>query len=223
VVAKIKAKFNYPVIVKPSNLGSSIGVTVANDDAELEDAVDLVVSMSQRIVVEPKINNLKEINCSVLGDSESAEVSVCEEPVRADTILSYQDKYHGGAKNKVGVGSGKGGMSSAKRKIPAEISPEVGSKIQSIAKQAFIGLNCCGVVRVDFLVDQDTGEIYVCEFNTIPGSLSFYLWEPMGVDFTALTERLIALALKRHRESNNLVVSYGSNILKDFKQLSSKR
>jgi D-alanine-D-alanine ligase len=223
VIAKIKAKLNYPLIVKPGNLGSSIGVTAVDNDSELEDAIDLAVSMSQRILVEPKITNLKEVNCAVLGDCEELEVSVCEEPIRVDAILSYQDKYLGGAKNKINAaGNSSEGMSGAKRKIPAEISLAMNAKIQSLAKQAFVALNCNGVVRIDFLIDQTTNEVYLCELNTIPGSLAFYLWEPMGINFTALTERLIALALKRHRENNNLVVSYGTNILKNFKGLSCK-
>ncbi|CAL7960236.1 D-alanine--D-alanine ligase [Gammaproteobacteria bacterium] len=221
VMSKIKAKFSYPLIVKPGNLGSSVGVTAVNNDSELEDAVDLAVSMSQRILVEPKIINLKEVNCAVLGDHEAAEVSVCEEPVRGDAILSYQDKYLSGAKNKTNAVASEG-MSSAKRKIPAEISDEMSIKIQAIAKQAFITLNCNGVVRIDFLIDQSTNEVYLCELNTIPGSLAFYLWKPMGISFTALTEALIGLALKRHRENNNLVVSYNTNILKNFKAFSSK-
>lgn len=215
IINKIKARFNYPVIAKPSNLGSSIGVSVVNNDSELEDAVDLIISMSQRVLIEPKVVNLKEVNCAILGDCEAVEISVCEEPVRADTILSYQDKYFSGTKNKISAG-----MSSAKRKIPAEISDEVSAKIKTIAKQAFIALNCSGVVRIDFLIDQAANKIYLCELNTIPGSLAFYLWGPAGINFTALTECLINLALKRHRENNNLTVSYGVNILKNFKDFS---
>lgn len=221
IVSKIKSKFNYPLIVKPGNLGSSVGITAVDSDSELEDAIDLAISMSQRILVEPKISNLKEVNCAVLGDREAVEVSVCEEPVRADAILSYKDKYLSGAKNKIKA-AGSEGMNSAKRKIPADISDEMSDKIKAIAKQAFIALNCSGVVRIDFLIDQNTNKIYLCELNTIPGSLSFYLWEPIGISFTTLTERLINLALKRHRENNNLVISYGTNILKDFKGLSGK-
>jgi D-alanine-D-alanine ligase len=216
VIAGIKNKFNYPLIVKPSNLGSSIGVTAVNNDAELEDAVDLVIRLSHRVLIEPKVRNLKEINCAVLGDHDFVEVSVCEEPIRSDAILSYQDKYAGGTKSKFGAGGVKtanGGMSSAKRKIPADISSSLGAKIQEISRQVFLNLNCNGVVRIDFLIDQDANEIFVCEINTIPGSLAFYLWEPLGKSFTVLTERLIELALKRHRENNNLIVSYSENIL----------
>lgn len=219
VIAKIKNKFTYPLIIKPGNLGSSVGVVAVNNDNELEDAIDLAVSMTKRILVEPKINNLKEVNCAVLGDHESVELSVCEEPLRTSAILSYKDKYLSG--DKIGEVRGKG-MSSAKRKIPAEISDAVATKIKTMAKQAFVALNCNGVVRIDFLIDQDTDQIYLCELNTIPGSFAFYLWEPIGMKFPVLMDRLIYLALKRHRENNHLVVSYGANILKDFKGLTSK-
>jgi D-alanine-D-alanine ligase len=197
-----------------------VGVTSVNDDSELEDAIDVAVCLSEQVLIEPKITNLKEINCAVLGDRMEAEVSVCEEPIGSDDILSYQDKYSGGLKGKSGIKSREiqdSGMSGANRKIPAEISTEMSKKIQGIAKKAFIDLNCNGVVRVDFLVDQNTGEIYLCELNTIPGSLAFYLWEPGGMSFTALTDRLIALALKRHREANNLVLSYSDNILQGWR------
>ncbi len=220
LMVNIKNKFSYPLIVKPGNLGSSIGVAAVNTDAELEDAIDLAVRLSQRVLLEPKVKNLKEVNCAVLGDHDFVEVSVCEEPIRSDEILSYQDKYSSGAKNKFGCGAkqatASAGMSGAKRRIPAEISPALSTKIQEISRQVFINLNCNGVVRIDFLIDQDTQEIYLCELNTIPGSLAFYLWEPLGKNFTALTERLIELALKRYRENNNLIVSYSSNILSNW-------
>lgn len=219
VVTEIKNKFKYPLVIKPGNLGSSIGVAVVNSDQQLEDAIDLAVRLSQRVLIEPQVVNLKEVNCAVLGDRDFAEVSICEEPVRSKDILSYQDKYEGGTKNKFGIKVGKtsgGGMSSAERKIPADIPQAMSDEIRKIAKHTFIKLNCNGVVRIDFLIDQDTNEIYLCELNTIPGSLAFYLWEPLGKNFTDLTERLLELALKRYRESNNLIVSYSENILRSW-------
>ncbi|MDR1056995.1 MAG: D-alanine--D-alanine ligase [Coxiellaceae bacterium] len=213
IVSAIKTKFNYPLIVKPGNLGSSIGVSAVNNDQELEDAIDLVVRLSPKVLVEPRIINFKEINCSVLGDRDVIEVSVCEKPLRSEGILSYQDKYAGGVKNKFGLKANQP-SSSAKRRIPADISQELSAKIQNLSKQAFINLNCSGVVRIDFLFDQDTSEVYLCELNTIPGSLAFYLWKPLDISFTVLTERLVELALKRHREAGNLIVSYADNIFK---------
>ena len=220
ILANIKRKFPYPLIVKPGNLGSSIGVAAASDDCELEEAVDLVTRLSYRVLVESKLVNMREIHCSVLGDRDSVLVSVCEEPTRSSCdILSYQDKYGSGAKNKVGTCDVENrelsskGMSGAKRKIPADLPNDISTRIQEIAKSAFIGLNCNGVVRIDFLMDQDNAVIYLCELNAMPGSLASYFWELLGISFTDLTERLINLALKRHRENNNLIVSYKDNIL----------
>jgi D-alanine-D-alanine ligase len=216
VITKIKDKVKDPLRVKPGNLGSSIGVSVVINDSELEDGIDLAIRLAAKVLVEPKITNLKEVNCSVLGDRDQNEVSVCEEPISSEFILSYNDKYAGGLKGKGGIKTAGGGMSNAKRKIPAEISEEMSKGIQGVAKKAFVELNCNGVVRIDFLIDQDKDEIYLCELNTIPGSLAFYLWDPLGKSFTDLTDRLIELALKRYREVNNLIVSYEDNILRNW-------
>lgn len=212
VLNKIFDKLDYPLIIKPANLGSSIGVGTANNASELENAVDLAVSMSQRIIVEPKLENLREINCAVLGDNESIEVSVCEEPVKADVILSFSDKYLN--QNKTNIESNSlSGMSGAKRKIPAEIDDKLCQQIQNLAQQAFQIIGCCGVVRIDFMLDTRTNQVYICELNTIPGSLAFYLWEYSNKNFTNLTNKLIDLALKRYRKNNNLISSYNTNIL----------
>lgn len=214
VLKNVADKFTYPMIVKPGNLGSSIGVSTVNDDKDLENAIDLAVSMSLRVIVEPKIVNLKEVNCAVLGDHSSSEVSVCEEPIKGGEILSYSDKYLGSKAKGVEVNSQ--GMSGASRKIPADISSDVSNKIRELAKDVFTKLGCCGVVRIDFLIDQNTDQIYLCELNSIPGSLSFYLWEPSNKSFGTLVDDLIFLAIKRHREKNNLILSYETNILRNF-------
>lgn len=215
-LSKIFPKLNYPLIVKPANSGSSVGVTAVTNQQQLEDAIDLAVSLSQRILIEPQLVNLREINCAVLGDSELVEVSVCEEPLRNAEILSYQDKYLSGNKNKGSSKTLSQGMSSTKRQIPANIPETTKNQIQELAKRAFINLNCSGVARIDFLLTKDLQNIYLCELNTIPGSLAFYLWQPLGKNFTALTTRLIELALKRHRENSNLTRSYASNVLRNF-------
>ena len=206
VIAEIEKKFPYPLIVKPANLGSSVGISSADNRSELEEALELAATFSLKIMIEPKVVNIKEVNCSVLGDYSRCEASVCEEPVRTDAILSYKDKYMSG-------GKASKGMSSLQRKIPAEISPEMNDKIRSLAKKAFLAMDCAGVVRIDFIVDTGTNAVYINELNTIPGSLSFYLWDPVGVNYTDLTTRLIELALKRHRERASLTFSFDTNIL----------
>lgn len=207
VFEKIENKTTYPVIVKPLNLGSSVGIRKAKNRDELESALEYAFTFSIKVLVENAITELKEINCSVLGDYESAEASECEEPVANDEILSYQDKYTGGTK------SGKSGMVSLKRKIPADIDTETREKIRDMAVKAFQALGCSGVARIDFMIDMSSGSIYLNEINTIPGSLAFYLWEPLGVKYSQLLDRMISLALKRERENKALNFSFDTNIL----------
>jgi D-alanine-D-alanine ligase len=193
------------VIVKPATLGSSVGIKKADDSTELEEAISLAGSFAEKIIVEKAIVNLMEINCSVLGDNENAVVSACEEPLSSEEILSYNDKYA----NK----SGAKGMSVAKRKLPAQISKEMENQIKELALKTFASIGCNGVSRIDFLVDVgDNQKIYINEINTIPGSLSFYLWEAVGKDFTKLLSEMIDLGFKRQRERGNLMFTYDSNI-----------
>lgn len=204
VYKEIESSLPYPLIVKPANSGSSIGIAPAANREELEDALDLASRFSNRIIVEPKVVNLREINCSVLGDYEKAQPSVCEEPISSEQILSYKDKYmHEETK----------GMGGQARQLPANIPAELTALIQELALKTFWLLDCSGVSRIDFLIDTESEQVYVNEINTIPGSLSFYLWEATGKSFTELTEDLIQLALKRSRERANLVFSYETNIL----------
>lgn len=210
LAAQVEAKFPYPVIVKPINLGSSVGISKASDRDGLIKSIESAFEFADRILVEPAVVELKEINCSVVGDSEAAEASVCEEPVQAsdDDILSYEQKYVGGGKS-----GGSKGMASLKRKIPADITPEQEEFIRKTAVDAFRYLGCNGVTRIDFMIDMATDKIYINEINTIPGSLAFYLWEPKGVKYPELLERLIQLALKRYRQSEKINYTFDTNIL----------
>lgn len=205
---EVEAKFSYPVIVKPINLGSSVGISKASDRRSLENSIEESFQFADRILVEPAIVKLKEINCAVVGDSEEAEASVCEEPVQCDEILSYNDKYVAGDKS-----GGSKGMATLKRKIPAEITAEQEEFIRKTAVDAFKYLGCCGVTRIDFMIDMEDNKVYLNEINTIPGSLAFYLWEPKGVKYTELLDRLINLALKRYRKNEKINYSFDTNIL----------
>ncbi|MFI3332349.1 MAG: D-alanine--D-alanine ligase family protein [Rikenellaceae bacterium] len=209
IVAKVESTLSYPVIVKPANSGSSIGIRAAHSREELEEAVLYAISFTTRIIVEKFVANLKEVNCSVMGDYHNCEASVCEIPVRNGEILSYEDKYMGGGGSK---GEESQGMHSTVREIPARLPEDVTEFIRKCGCDTFKALSCDGVARIDFIIDQDSSEVCVNEINTIPGSLSFYLWEYSGVDFPTLVDRIINLAFQRQREQNNKVVDYGSNI-----------
>lgn len=208
LVGKIEGAFSYPVIVKPVNLGSSIGISVAADRDALLKSLDTAFSFAEVVLVERAITNLREINCSVLGDRFAAEASECEEPITEDEMLSFEDKYISGAKS-----GGAKGMASVKRKIPAPISDEMRTEIREMAVKAFRALGCSGVSRIDFMIDCDENKLYLNEINTIPGSLSFYLWEPLGVKYQELLDRMIELAMKRQRARSNLTFSFESNVL----------
>ena len=218
LLADIEEKVGYPAIIKPVDTGSSVGITVAKNRSELVKAVDDAYLYAPRIIAEHAITSLKEINCSVLGDENEAEASECEEPFHSKDILSYEDKYmSGGSKS-----GGSKGMAGVSRKVPAEISPEMREEIRSLAVKSFKKLCCNGVARIDFMIDEDNGKLYFNEINTIPGSLAFYLWEPIGVKYKELLDRMIELALKRDRQQKSITYSFDSNILAGAKLGGSK-
>lgn len=212
IIDKIEEKIGYPMIVKSGNLGSSVGIKKAKDRAELIDAIEFSMSFSDRIMVERCIENLKEVNCSVIGDMIDAQASICEEPIGSDEILSYTDKYVGNNKTK-GAGTKSKGMASLQRKIPADISEETKEQIQHMAIETFKVLGCSGVARIDFMIDLNDNNVYVNEINTIPGALSYYLWEATDKTFKEEIDELIAIAFKRARQRRNRVYSYDQNIL----------
>lgn len=198
----------YPMIVKPVNLGSSIGIAKARDKAQLEEAVEDALGYAGRVLVERCVEHLREINCSVLGDLDECQASVCEEPLNATDILTFGDKYESG-----GGKSGSKGMESLSRRIPADLPEQTAQQIQQLALEAFRAINGCGVARVDFMLDSQSGQLYVNEINTIPGSLAFYLWQYGGMEFDQLLDKMIWLAIKRKREKDSLTVTFDTNIL----------
>ena len=208
LVTDVEDKFGYPVIVKPVNLGSSVGISVAKSRVELTQAIDDAFKYATKVLVEHAITNLREINCSALGDENEAIASECEEPLHTKDILSYEDKYVSNAK-----GGGSKGMASVSRKIPAELSPEMREEVRELTVKSFQALGCNGVARIDFMIDEDNGKLYFNEINTIPGSLAFYLWEPVGIPYKELLDRMIQLALKRARNEENLTFTFDTNIL----------
>jgi len=228
ILKEIEDKIEYPMIVKPGNLGSSVGIKKAKNKAELEEAIEFAMEFADRVIVEKAVEDLKEINCSIIGNQAESEASVCEEPFFSDEILSYTDKYIGDGKTKGGTIGGakvsvKCGMkaSGAKagetqfsnKKIPADISKEKTEEIQKLSKDVFNILGCNGVARIDFLIDKKTDKVYVNEINTIPGALSYYLWEASGKTFEQELDEIIELAIKRQRDREKLTFSYDQNIL----------
>ncbi|MDD6778024.1 MAG: D-alanine--D-alanine ligase [Bacteroidales bacterium] len=212
LIAQIESKLGYPVIVKPANLGSSVGIGCAHNREELIDKVDAAEQYSTRLIVEYMVKDLQEINCSVIGDCNEYRTSVLEQPLTSQDILTYTDKYMGGTK-------GAKGMAASQKKFPADLPDAETKRIQFLAGETFRALSCHGVSRVDVMIEgksdsdaQGCRRIFVNEINTIPGSLSFYLWEGSGMKFDEEMDFLVQLALKRKREQGMKTVSYDQNI-----------
>jgi D-alanine-D-alanine ligase len=195
-VAAAEALAPYPLYVKPLSLGSSIGVSRAADAAELRAAVEVALTYDQRCLVEAAQENIVEINCAVLGDGAGARTSLLEQPISSG-LLSYDDKYRTGAAKSSG---GSEGMKGARRIIPAPLDDELAGRVRTAAQVAFAAVGAAGVARVDFMVDTSAQSFVVNEVNPIPGSLSFYLFEPAGLSFSALLDELIDIAVRRHAQ-----------------------
>lgn len=205
----ILTKIGLPLIVKPVNLGSSVGISKVSTKEDLDSSVEEAFSFADEVLVEKAITSLREINCSVLGDADDCEASVCEEPFMNDEILSYEDKY---MSNSDKTGASKG-MASLSRKVPADLSEEKSNEIRKLATDIFKALGCSGVVRIDFMIDTETDTVYANEINTIPGSLAFYLWNATGLKYPDMIDRLVDVAFKRQRNRENLSFTIDTNIL----------
>lgn len=216
-ILKDTEKLGYPVIVKPATLGSSVGINFVKDEKELSKAIEDAINYDTKIIIEKAVENLVEVNCSVLGNYENQQASLLEEVMGTKEFLTYQDKYIGGGKNKLkGKGTASKGMAGANRILPARLDEDMTLKVQNLAKDAFVSLNLSGVCRIDFLIDGKSKKIYVNEPNTIPGSLSFYLWEPTGKKYEDLLDEIITIAIKDYKNKNKKTTTFDTNILSNF-------
>ena len=209
-------KIGYPLVVKPARLGSSVGISFCKNNDELREAILEAINYDTKILVEKAVDNLLEVNISVLGNYQKQNLSVIEEVGSSNNLLTYEDKYIGGSK-----GPSKG-MASAKRIIPARISKELTNEINDIAIKAFKSLNASGVVRIDFLIDKKTEKVYANEINSIPGSLSFYLWNRTDKEYPELLEDIINLGIRDYKNKRSKVHSFDTNILSNFSKNGSK-
>ncbi|MBQ2872911.1 MAG: D-alanine--D-alanine ligase [Bacilli bacterium] len=205
-------EMGYPVVVKPASLGSSVGITYVKDEDSIDKAIEEAFEYDRKILVEKAVDNLVEVNCSVLGNYHHQEVSILEEVISSSDILTYQDKYIGHRKMK---GPSKG-MVNTDRRIPANIDECLQKEIKDLSILTFKALNLSGVCRIDYLIDSKKNKVYVNEPNIIPGSLSFYLWEPIGKKYQELLDDLIKQAIDEYKISNKKVSHFQTNILENF-------
>lgn len=206
ILEDVEQQLGYPVFVKPANLGSSIGVSRADDREGLEDSLDLAFDYDRRVLVEKGLDKPIELNCSVLGYDDDVEASPIEMPISAEKFLDFKEKYlaSGGSK----------GMASLHRILPAPIPEELRDRIQALSCDIFRMMDCKGVVRIDYMWDRNSDEIYITEINTIPGSLAFYLWENAGVKYKQLIDRMVMCAQRAHEDKNLRNYAFTSDILK---------
>ena len=215
VINKVE-ELGYPVIIKPANLGSTIGIKVAHNREEVNDAIDTALEYEDKILIEEMIPNLLELNCAVLGNHEYMETSLIAEMKMRHELLTFEDKYLGSGKKGVKSSKKTPSMSNSDFRIPAKISDEMTDEVYKISKDVFRALNLKGVCRIDFLVNKKTHEIFVNEPNTIPGSLAFYMFKPKGKEYVTLTDELITMAIKDYKNNSRKTTSFKSNVLSNY-------
>ena len=206
ILKETEEVLGYPVYVKPAKLGSSIGVSRAENGEELREALELAFEYDRRVLVEKGLTKPVELNCSVLGYDGEMTASPIEMPISGEDFLDFKEKYL--------AGGGSKGMASLHRVLPAPIEDDLRIRIQEMSKSIFRMMDCKGVVRIDYMFDRDSGGLYITEINVIPGSLAFYLWENAGMPYRELIDRMVELAEKAHLDKNQANYAYTSDILK---------
>jgi D-alanine-D-alanine ligase len=187
-ISLVESKFTYPVFIKPVNMGSSVGITKAHNREELAGGLTEACKYDRKVIIEENIN-CREFECSVLGNNAPIASGIGE-IIPSNEFYDYQAKYFDDGKSVL--------------VIPAKLSDSKIQELREAAVKAYKALDCCGMSRVDFLVDKDTEKIYINEINTIPGftKISMYpkLWDAAGVSYSKLIDKLIELAIERHNE-----------------------
>lgn len=210
ILNKIEYKINYPLVVKPANLGSSIGINISKNREELQKNIEIALNFDKKIIIEEKINNLREINCSVIGGNNYVETSVLEEPKNWETFLDFNEKYLNNGKNK--------------KEINVKIGDGIDDEIKDLSIKVFKLFGASGVVRIDYLLDEETKEIYINEINTVPGSFANYLWKDKYT-FRGLLDKLIEIAVEEYTYKNEYKYTYKTDVLKttNFNKIGSKQ
>ena len=203
IISKIN-QLNYPIIIKPSMLGSSIGIKKIDDENELRKALNFAFKYDDYIIVEKALKNYKEFNCAIieniLSDIEEVEVN--------NQIFTFEDKYQ---------------SKKSKHILPAQINEQLKQEIYALTIKTSNSLRNESLARIDFLYDIDENKLYVNEINTIPGALAYYLFESKGIFFDELLDRLINLTMKRDYKKKQLLNHFNSSVLENLDGLKMKK
>ena len=190
-----KLKVQFPVIVKPAKLGSSVGINVAEDESQLELAISNALRYDEKVIIEPRLSGFTEINCACYKSDTGFKVSECEKPIGKTEVLSFEDKYKAG-----------------KRQFPARISQDLSNKIKRLTCKIYQKLGFSGVIRIDYFVDSK-GEVYVNEINSVPGSMAYYLFCENLSEFSVMLTEMIAQAEKEYSEKSTLIKKFSTSLL----------
>jgi len=200
-----KKKLAYPLIVKPANLGSSIGIQIVKTLDDLNDKLTCAFKFDKKVIIEELVSNISEYNIAILKDKNDLIISSVEEPRAGSEILSYDDKYLNGEKVE--------GMQSLARIFPADISDELKKEIEDSAAKVYKQMNLSGVVRFDFIYQKDTNVLYLNEINTIPGSYANYLFD--NLTFEELLNKMIKNTYFEKNKEKELIRYFESSVLKN--------
>jgi len=207
----IKKEINalhYPLFVKPSRTGSSIGISKVKDEKDLEVAIEVAFHYDNEILVEEGVENVRDLTCAVIGHS-TIEVSLVQESMYSSDLFSYEDKY-------IRDGGAQTGKDTKSVSIPPKnIDEKVLEKIQLMSKSIYDRFGCSGIARIDFLYNDETKKVYANEINTLPGTLYHHLWKESGINLSSLLEKLLLGAKEKSKEDARITSSFSSSILED--------
>ena len=210
VTEKLEEKsFKFPLIVKPCSLGSSIGINVCKNKTQLKNALSFAFMFDNCVLIENLVENLREFNVAVMGNELDVEISDVEEVFSTKEFLTFESKYLNDSSNK-------NGMENTDRVVQAIINEEIKSQIYKYALTAFKVLNCKGIVRIDFLYNSKTQELFLNELNTIPGSLANYLWKTKNYNFTQVLNKLYEYGVNQFELEQKKILRFSTNVLSKF-------
>ena len=204
IILQIKS-LNWPVIIKPARLGSSIGISKAKNQKELEFGIEVALHYDEKVIVEKAIENLMDVTCCVIGNNDPIP-SLLQESVFESGFFSYEEKYLKG-------GGAQTGNATQNIIIPARLDKKTTYEIQDAAIKAYKVIGCSGIARVDFLYDKKAMKWFVNEINTLPGTLYHHLWKKSGIPFEKLLEKLIGFAEEKYQKKKQITYTFNSNIL----------
>lgn len=219
IIKEIKESLQWPVFIKPVHLGSSIGISKIKegDTAGLENKIDVAFYYDDKVLVEEGVADLMDVTCCVVGNSELTASQLQESVFQAD-LFDFEEKY-------LKEGGSQLGKSQSGVVIPARLSEDLTKSIQDAAQKAYKALGCCGIARVDFLLNKQTNKFFANEVNPLPGTLYHHLWKASGLEFDGLLKKLISLAQEKHEQKKAISHSFDSKILNSLnsKKLNMKK